>query len=228
MKNNLVFKEITGHAIFQLTQDITGSFKKGKYALGIFIDLSKAFETVDHQILIKKLQYQRIDVTALKWFNSYVSNKKQYISSQDVSENFLDIICGVLQRSILRPLSFLIYLNDLFKASSLLMEVMFANDTNLFLSHKNIDILFASMKWNLQTPQRGLSQKKLSLNVDKTKWLLFQPLTKRQLLPQTLPNFFIESIHIKREHVTKILGVFIDENLSWKQHINIAVKFLKA
>ena len=108
------------------------------------------------------------------------------------------------------------------------MEVMFADDTNLFLSHKNIDILFASMKWNLQTPQRGLSQKKLSLNVDKTKWLLFQPLTKRQLLPQTLPNFFIESIHIKREHVTKILGVFIDENLSWKQHINIAVKFLKA
>ena len=62
---------------------------------------------------------------------------------------------------------------------------------------------------------------KLSLNVDKTKWLLFHPLSKRQLLPQTLPNLLIENIHIKREHVTKFLGVFIDDNLSWKQQIDI-------
>ena len=62
---------------------------------------------------------------------------------------------------------------------------------------------------------------KLSLNVDKTKWSLFHPLSKRQFLPQTLPNLLIEDIHIKREHVTKFLGVFIDENLSWKQHIEI-------
>ena len=62
---------------------------------------------------------------------------------------------------------------------------------------------------------------KLSLNVDKTKWLLFHFLSKRQLLQQSLPNLFIENIHIKKEHVTKFLGVFIDENLSWKQHIDI-------
>ena len=62
---------------------------------------------------------------------------------------------------------------------------------------------------------------KLSLNVDKTKWLLFHPLSKRQLLQQTLPNLFIENIHIKKEHVTKFLSVFIDESLSWKQHIDI-------
>ena len=62
---------------------------------------------------------------------------------------------------------------------------------------------------------------KLSLNVDKTKWLLFHPLSKRQLLPQIFPNLLIENIHIKRENVTKFLGVFIDENLSWKQHIDI-------
>ena len=62
---------------------------------------------------------------------------------------------------------------------------------------------------------------KLSLNVDKTKWSLFHPLSKRQFLPQTLPNLLIEDIYIKREHVTKCLGVFIDENLSWKQHIEI-------
>ena len=207
----------TERAILQLTRDITGSFEKGEYTLGVFIDLSKAFDTVDHQILIKKLQYYGIDGTALEWFKSYLSNRKQYISSQNVSENCLDIICGVPQGSILGPLLFLIYVNDLFKASNPLMELMFADDTNLFMSHKNTDILFDSMNVELANVSTWFKSNKLSLNVDKTKWLLFHPLSKRQLLPQTLPNLLIENIHIKREHTAKCAGVFIDENLSWKQ-----------
>ena len=140
-EKNLVFKEITQ---LQLIRDVTGSFEKGEYALGVFIDLSKVFNTVN-QILIKKLQYYGIDDTTLEWFKSYLSNRKQYISSHDVSKNCLDIICRVLQGSILGPLLFVIYLSDLFKASNPLMEVIFADDTNLFLSHKDIDTHFACM-----------------------------------------------------------------------------------
>ena len=99
-----------------ISRDITGSFEERKYTLGVFIDLSKAFDNVDHQVLIKKLQYYGNDATALEWFKSYLSNIKQYISPQDVSKNCLDIICGVLQGSLIGRLLFVIYVNDLFKA----------------------------------------------------------------------------------------------------------------
>ena len=89
----------TGHTIQQLTRDITGFYEKGEYTLRVFIDLSKAYDTVDHQILMKKLEYYGIDGTALEWLKSYLSNRKQYISSQDACKNCLTIICDVPQGS---------------------------------------------------------------------------------------------------------------------------------
>ena len=101
------------------------------------------------------------------------------------------------------------------------MELMFVDDINLFLSHKNIDTLFDNMNVELSNVSTWFKLNKVSLNVDKTKWLLLHPLSKKLSLPQTLPKLLIENIHIERENVTKVLGVIIDENLSWKQHIDI-------
>ena len=97
---------------------------------------------------------------------------------------------------------------------------MFADDTNLFLTHKNVNILFNNMNTELQKISTWFKSNKLSLNIAKTKWTIFHPASKTRFLPQHLPDLIIDTIKIKREKVTKFLGVYIDENINWKHHIN--------
>ena len=122
--------------------------------LEVFIDLKKAFDTANHEILFHKLTLYEINSTCLEWFKSYLSNRKQYIV-YDFYNNikksaYLDILCGVLQGSILDPLLFLIYVNVLYKCSEKLNPVMFAHDTNLFISGINVDDLSSDVNCELK------------------------------------------------------------------------------
>ena len=126
----------TNHALIELTNSINDSLNQNKYTLGVFIDLSKAFDTVDHNILLKKLSLYGIINNSLKWFSSYLSNRKQFIQAGNIKTSYEDIICGVPQGSILSPLLFIIYVNDLSDVSKILEPTMFADDTNLFLTQK--------------------------------------------------------------------------------------------
>ena len=133
--------------------------------------MSKAFDAVDHEILISKLEYYGIKEKTLKWLKSYQSERKQCIFYSDVDKTSMcsSIICGVPQSSILGPLLFIIYVNDLHKASLILRPVMFADDTNLFLSNKDINKLFDDMYVELQKMSIWFKENKLSLNLTKTK-----------------------------------------------------------
>ena len=122
----------TEHAILLLVNQLYQSFDESKSKLGIFIDLSKAFDTVDHKILTKKLELYGIKGCNLEWFESYISNRKQFITYADKKATIETITCGVPLGSILGPLLFLIFVNDLHKVTKYLDPIMLADDTNLF------------------------------------------------------------------------------------------------
>ena len=131
----------------------------------------------------------------------------------------MEIVCGVTQGSILGPLLFLIYINDMFKASNIISTIMFADDTKFFLSHKNIKEMFNLMNTELEKFNIWLKANKLSLNADKTKFTLFQKSSIKENIPLKLPRLKIDNTEIERKDALKFLGILIDENLSWKKHI---------
>ena len=176
MNNNLLHKNQFGfqinnsteHVILQFTREIAQNVCNDKVTLGVFIDLSKGFDTVDHQILIKKLKHYGVNEKTLTWLRSYLFQRKQYIENSDDIKYLLGIDCGVPQGSILGPLLFLIYVND-FDLASKFKHVMFADDTNLFHSDENITELFQQMNKELKRVSTWFKANKLSFNIDKTK-----------------------------------------------------------
>ena len=163
----------TEHAVLLLVYKLYQSFDKSKFTLLIFIDLSKAFDTVDHKILTKKLELYRIKGCNLGWIESYLSNRKEFITYGDKQTNLETITCGVPQGSILGPLLFLIFVNDLHKVTKYLDPIMFADDTNLFYSHKNIKTLFQIVNSELKHVNEWFLADKLSLNAKKKNKICF-------------------------------------------------------
>ena len=214
----------TEHAIVKLANQIYESFERNKYTLGVFIDLSKAFDTVNHSVLIKKLQMYGVRGVNLAWFCSYLANRKQYISlGHDRKTGTQNILCGVPQGSILGPLLFLLYVNDL-PNSSVLEPIMFADDTNLFFEHTHLRILFSMVNNELKKIYEWFNANKLSLNVGKTKYSLFHKPSKTDDLPLLLSKVLINDKEIERVGSIKFLGVLLDEHLSWEEHIRYTEK----
>jgi len=202
-----------------LVKHISNGFNSDYYTIGVFIDLSKAFDTVNHEILLNKLENYGVKNQTLLWFKSYLTNRKQFIlkESKDSKNNL--IIWGVPQDLFLGPLLFLLYINDLYLSSKELNTSLFADDTILFYSHKNINVLIKILNEELDKINEWFISNRLSLNVEKTKFILFHKASKAENIPLKLPNLLINNKIIKRELTTNFLGVLLDEKLSWKFHI---------
>ena len=207
----------TEHAIIQLLDKIIDSLSRKEHIIAIFMDLSKAFDTIDHNILLHKLKNYGIRGIALSWFKSYLSNRQQYVFFNNKSSSMLDIQCGVPQGYILGPLLFLIYVNDIINSSSILSFIMFADDTNISFSHKNLPELIATLNSELSNISSWFKCNKLSLYISKTNYMHFQT---THLNPEFQYNVKIDDLSLEQKDSTRFLGIIIDKNLSWNQHLS--------
>lgn len=181
------------------------------------MDLSKAFDTVDHKIVLFKMDYYEVRESSIDWFSSYLANRKQYVNFNGHKSCLLPITCGVPQGSIFGPVSFLIYINDIVNASSLLHYVLFADDSNLYASHSDLHSLLSIMNEELDSVMNWTVCNKMTLILGKTHYLIFH--RNRELTTQ-LDSLKIGNSSLQRERNTKFLWVNIDEHLKWDGHIN--------
>lgn len=218
----------TSHALNYSINHIQSALNNNQHVLGIFIDLSKAFDTIDHSILLQKLEIYGIRGQQFNLLQSYLSNRHQYVNVLNEESEKLPVEFGVPQGSCLGPLLFLIYINDLCNATDACEFVLFADDTNIFVSAKDKHTAYAKATMILNNVHNYMKANRLHINASKCSHMYFSP-DKRynsdsdtDVITLTINN----EIPVPNTKHTKFLGVIIDEKLSWSQHITQLTKKL--
>ena len=200
---------------------------KGVNFLAEYFSISrKQFDTVNHEILITKLEYYGIRGIAKEWFTSYLFNRRQFTSIGNTNSEVTTISCGVPQGSVLGPLLFLIYINDFSSCLDILDLHLFADDSNLFFSHKNLSQLDLIVNNELTHVHTWLCANKLSLNIVKSSFVPFHP-PQRKI--EASINLYINDTSLNEKDNIKYLSIIIDSNLNWKKQVkSISIKMKRS
>ena len=204
----------TSHSLIEIVENIRDCMDNKMYGCGIFIDLKKAFDTVNHDILIKKLEHYGVRGKSLEWFASYLKGRSQYTFCNNSSSEIKSISCGVPQGSVLGPLLFLIYINDLPNISNKLKFYLFADDTNIFYQSPNLDNLQNILNRELKKLSLWLNANRLALNISKTNFVIFAAKNK----PLKNVTLLLNKKAIQQTNYVKYLGILIDSRLTFKDH----------
>ena len=201
-------------AIYDILESKIGDRDKGNITCAVYLDLSKAFDTVDSNLLLKKLEHYGIRGTALGLFRSYLSNRKQCTNINSILSELISIELGVPQGSILGPFLFLVYINDL-PNSSLLLSKLFADDTCLLFSANSVANLQNIANQEIAKIEKWMTSNKLTLNHTKSKFMVINKRGGNCNLNVRINNELIEQVYS-----IEYLGITIDSDLSWNEHIN--------
>ena len=231
-KHNLLYKHqygfrkahSTSHPIIHFLNKIHNALNKNnpELTLGIFLDLKKAFDTVDHSILLQKMDHYGFKGTVNLWFKNYLKDRQQFVNINGINSDTLAMSCGVPQGSVLGPLLFLIFINDLPNTTNFL-TLLFADDTTFQLSGQNVQELFQTANIELNKAAIWFQTNKLTLNVKKTKFILFR--SKNMQVDFSNINLKIGGSQIERigeqcdTKWFKFVGHHMDEYLTWEYQI---------
>jgi hypothetical protein len=208
-------KHSTINAVQELIYDTLNSFEGNTCTVSAFLDLSKAFDTIDHAILLKKLNHYGIRGVALDWFRSYLTNRRQYTCFKNACSDTMLIGCGVPQGSVLGPLLFIIYSNDCPKSLNICTCILFADDTTVFYSHQHLPTLLKLVENDLENLLNWFKSNKLSLNVTKTNLIIF---SKNDLPNYDELSITVDAVLLKPVKSVKFLGINLDHKLDWHAH----------
>ena len=217
-------KHSTIHPVIHLLKHISeaNDLPTKDFTISLFLDLSKAFDTVNHEILIKKLDLYGIRGVCRDWFESYLQNRSQYVEVNGIKSDLKHIQMGVPQGSILGPILFIIYINDIYKSTS--MNILsYADDTTVYISGNNIQSLVDTINKELAKIHTWLCTNCLTLNTSKTNLMIFSPTNKEYSLanhPIVIKDQIIKECgSLKEDKSVKFLGIHLDQNLTWSHHI---------
>ena len=219
-------KHSTSHAVLSMVQEIREATEQGNTAIGVFVDFKKAFDTVNHSILLKKLDHYGLRNTANNWFRSYLSNRQQQVIIDGCESSLRPIAHGVPQGSVLGPLLFLVYINDLHQSIRNSTTRHFADDTNILhiINNKNINKNpFRKLNADLKSLHNWLLANKISLNAAKTEVVAFRK--KGQQLPKG--KLILHGQPLDYQNHVKYVGLILDEHLTFQPHQDILNAKLK-
>lgn len=203
------------HALLNAQNLLLSTMSKKQISLLLLIDFSKAFDMVEHSILLQKLQHYGIRGIALQWFKSYLQNRKQFVSVDGTNSSCMNLNHGVPQGSILGPLLFIIYINDLPGISCFAKFILYADDANIIITGYNMHEISTKLNSLAQGLLRWVDCNGLALNLKKTSYIIF---SKQRI--NLSEDLHISGTKIERKSEARFLGVIVDEKLSWTRHIS--------